>query len=94
MALAEGEAKHRRSIETAEHARLVHATRSELWTQRLGQIFGFVIVMSLIVGGFVFTAQGKDIGGVASLIAGSAFIIGYFVIGRARKHQPEDQAGE
>jgi hypothetical protein len=51
----------------------------------MGQIFGFIIAMTVIVGGFVLIFQGKDLTGISAIIASLVALAGVFVLGRRKQ---------
>jgi uncharacterized membrane protein len=83
VAMAERQSAHRQSLEK----RVVNSnTRNEL----LGQIFGFVISMTVVVGGFVLISQGKNVTGISAVLGSLAALVGVFALGK-RKQQNELQ---
>jgi len=55
----------------------------------LGQIFAFIIMMTTLLGGFYLVHEGKDVAGVATIIAAIAVPLGTFVYTRMRPPQPK-----
>lgn len=44
-----------------------------------GQIFGFVMAMTMIIGGFALILKGKDTGGFIAICAAAVSVIGSFI---------------
>lgn len=75
VAMAERQAVHRHTLETA------HLTGS-LKSERIGQVFGFVLGMVAIVGGIWLIANGKDAQGLTAIITAVGGLTGVFIYGR------------
>ena len=81
MAMAEEQASHRRSLET-------QVVTAGLRRANRGQILGFIIGITAIVGGIYLIAIGKDGYGFASIVASLASLTGVFIY-RAKQETTE-----
>ena len=71
MVMAEKQSAHREALE----ARVVNGNVAN---QTRGSIFGFIISLVAIIGGFVLIEQGKNAEGLSSIIASLAALVGIF----------------
>ena len=79
--MAEDQAEHRRKLESA-------ALKSNLRLEARGQIFGFVIAMTALLGGIYLIANDKPIWGAAIAISAVAGLTGLFIwVRRERKQE-------
>lgn len=79
--MAEKEQSHRHSIES----RIVEIrSRGEL----LGQIFGFTLGLSAVVGGLWLVNSGKQVTGLSSFFSGLAVLVGVYWYERRPKSPP------
>lgn len=78
MRIAENEQHHSITME----AKMLTAT---IWTTRLGQIFGLVIGLTVIILGFICIMMGHDLSGTAMSGLGVTGLVSIFVIGRKRR---------
>jgi uncharacterized membrane protein len=69
---AHGQTVHRQGLESR------HLDAS-IANSRRGQVFGFVLAMTAIVGGMVLIALGKDLTGAALAIGSLATLVGVFI---------------
>jgi hypothetical protein len=60
--------------------------------QSRGQVFGFIIAMTVIVGGIVLIALGKKAEGLAAVLFPLAAIVGAFVYSELKNRQPRPVA--
>lgn len=84
--MAEQQGEHRRTADS-----------QELSTAARGQLFGFVIAMTALVGGIVLLLLDKDIQGFATIGTGFAALVGAFTIGRisqARERRRQSEQPE
>ena len=65
--------------------------RADIALRGRGQTFGFIIVLTTIVGGFVTLALGKQLYGFGALLAGLVSLAGLFLY---RRHQQDVQLSE
>ena len=85
--MAEEQAQHRRQLET-----LISASNTKL--EGRGQIFGFVIAMTALIGGGYIMASGQSVGGAAVAISAVAGLSGlFFWKSRERKRELNQQLG-
>ena len=75
-AMAEGHAKNRWNNDRATRV-----------TAILGQVFAFVVAMTLIGGGFYLTIIGRPTEGLSTIGVTIAAIVGAFVYGRRSKRE-------
>ncbi len=75
LALWERQSAHRQGIENV-------AMTSNAGAQRRGQVFGFVIGLVGLVGGFVLVILGKDAAGYASVITSISALAAVYVVGK------------
>lgn len=80
VAMAESQMAHRHQLET-------RVIDSNIRASRWGQVFGFVICMTTILGGFYLVAHGSDVSGMAAIITALGVLIGVFVYGRKREEK-------
>lgn len=79
--MAERQQEHRHSIER----RVVNWNTLD---QRIGLFLGFILALSVAVGGFWLILHGKDAVGISSVIASIGTPAGIFILGR-RKQEKE-----
>jgi uncharacterized membrane protein len=60
--------------------------RTARWSTILGQLFAFVVAMTIILGGFYLVLRGKSPEGITAVVATVAAIVTAFVY--VRRHQP------
>lgn len=75
LSMAERQALHRQKLEE----KVIY---SEIKDSRKGQIFGFIIAMSVILGGFYLIGIGKDAFGIVAIVSALASLVGVFVYGK------------
>jgi uncharacterized membrane protein len=78
FAMAESQSQHRQYIERT-------VVEGNIHVQKLGPWLGFIIAMTVIVGGFWLIYLGKDILGAAAVIGSLASLVGAFVWGKVRQ---------
>jgi uncharacterized membrane protein len=78
--MAEEQSAHRRAL---EQARLAATNR----TERLGQVFGFIIAMTAVLGGVYLAAIGKNALAVTSIIGALTTLLTVFVVGKRQQAQ-------
>jgi uncharacterized membrane protein len=88
LAMAENQSQHRQNLEkTVIEGDNRRADR--------GQIFGFIIALIALLGGFGLIAAGKDGFGIASVLGSLATLTGVFVYGSiSRKKEREKKLAE
>ena len=86
FSMAESQQSHRQFIEK-------RVVDSNISSQNLGTILGFVIVMTAIVGGIYLIAVGKAVGGLVSIITALVSLAGVFIFGKiAQKRNLTEKA--
>ncbi len=80
MRMAEDQAEHRRKLESS-------IIGSNLKLEVRGQIFGFVIAMTAVIGGIYLMAEGQSLSGAATAISALAGLIGLFLWVRQERKQ-------
>lgn len=75
MAMAQRQSAHRENLETK-------VIEADIAKQTRGSIFGFIISLVVIIGGFVLLEQGKKVEGLAAIIASLTSLVAVFVYGR------------
>ena len=78
VAMTEKQALHRREIEKV-------FVQSAVKNEARGQIFGFIIALSAILGGTIIVAMGKDVIGLIAIISALASLVGVFIYGKRRQ---------
>lgn len=81
--MAQTQAEHRQELE-----KLV--IKADISLRQKGQYFGFVIAMSVIIGGVILAWSGKSLAGLSSIVIGVAGLVGLFIY--SRKEQGQDLA--
>ena len=84
VAMAESQSSHRQHLEST------HSQGTQK-TERRGQVFGFLLGMTAIVGGIGLIAFDKDAAGLASIIAALVSLAGVFIYGRWSQKQERQQ---
>jgi uncharacterized membrane protein len=56
--------------------------RTTRWSTILGQVFAFIIAMTIILGGFYLVLHDKSAAGITAVLATLAGIVGAFIYGR------------
>ena len=83
LAITDTLAQHRTESESKQHQDNVAITTTELKNSadevKRGQIFAFVVVIGITIGGFTMIHLGHDGGGIASLLVAAASVAGIFV---------------
>lgn len=80
VALAERQAEHRQSLESA-------VVRGNIRAETRGQICAFLLGLVAIVGGIVLIALGKDVQGLAAIITAFVALAGVFIYGRKQQER-------
>lgn len=78
--MAEDQSEHRRKLESA-------IVESNLKLEVRGQMFGFVIAMSAVIGGVYLMANGQSLEGAATTISAVAGLVGLFFWVRHERKQ-------
>lgn len=75
LSLTERQSAHRMSLEQ----RVVNSGIKQSW---VGQSFAFIIAMTTIIGGVICILDGKDVGGITSIVAVLTSLVFVFIAGR------------
>jgi hypothetical protein len=81
--MAEGQHAHRQSLEK-------HVIHSNVSAQRLGTILGFVVAMTVVIGGMYLVHEGKNGEGLAAILTALASLVGVFLY--SKHEQQKDLA--
>ncbi len=57
---------------------------NDVWARRAGQIGGWVIAMTVVVGGLILIASGESLVGFAAVLLPLAALVGLFVYNQER----------
>lgn len=74
--MAERQSTHRQSLESS-------VVRSNILSERLGMIFGFVICVVAISGGIYAVIDGKSASGIAAIVTPLVALVAVFVYGKS-----------
>ena len=85
--MAERQSAHRQELERA-------VVRGGVTSQRLGQIFAFVIALAAIIGGVWLIAHDKSSEGLTSIITALAALVGVFVYGRRQQAKERERKAQ
>ena len=80
LTMAENQGKHRRNLE-------VKVIDKDSDRASKGQIFAFIIAMTIIIGGFLLIWHGKSLEGMTSIIGAIATLAGVFIYGKVNKNR-------
>lgn len=78
--MAQSQARHRQSLEMT-------VVEADSRLRHRGQNFGFVIAMTVIVGGFALIGIDKSVAGFGAVLVGLASLVGLFLYSRRRQSQ-------
>jgi uncharacterized membrane protein len=81
IAMAEDQHAHRQGLEK-------HVIHSNVAAQRLGTILGFIVAMTVVIGGMYLVHEGKGVEGMAAILTALASLVGVFVYSK-REQQKE-----
>jgi flagellar motor component MotA len=70
--MAESQHSHRQDLEK-------HVIVSNVSAQKLGTILGFIVAMTVVLGGMWLVHDGKSVAGLASILTALASLVGVFV---------------
>lgn len=94
LRLVEGEAKHRREMESAiVHSEIDRTSKSFAEAKR-GQICAVIITLSTMIGGVYAAVTGHEVSGSIIGSAGVGGIVTTFILGRAKHKQEEKKVSE
>jgi uncharacterized membrane protein len=81
IAMAEDQHTHRQGLER-------HVIHSNVDAQRLGTILGFIVAMTVVIGGMYLVHEGKSVEGMAAILTALASLVGVFLYSK-REQQKE-----
>jgi uncharacterized membrane protein len=73
--MAMDQSAHRRDLESS-------AIKGDLRLRQFGQMLGFVIAMTVIIGGFILVGMGRPITGMVSILVALTSLVGLFLYSR------------
>ena len=79
--MAESQHTHRQELEK-------HVIKSNVAAQKLGTILGFVVAMTVVLGGMFLVYEGKNGAGLAAILTALASLVGVFVYS---KHEQQKE---
>ena len=85
--LLDDQSHHRMDLEKA-------VISSNIFNERRGQIFAFIICMTAIIGGFAAIFFDKNVLGIGSVLGSLAALVTVFIIGKSKtKRELQNRAG-
>lgn len=81
IAMAESQHSHRQELEK-------HVIKSNVSAQKLGTILGFVVSMTVVLGGMFLVHEGKSGEGLAAILTALASLVGVFLY--SKREQQKD----
>jgi uncharacterized membrane protein len=84
VAMARSQSEHRQYLERT-------MIDSDVQVRRRGQIFGFIIAMSIVLVGGALLWHGRSVTGLVTLIAGMTGLVGVFVYAQRREDRERRQ---
>ena len=79
--MAESQHSHRQELEK-------HVIKSNVSAQKLGTILGFVVSMTVVLGGMFLVHEGKSGEGLAAILTALASLVGVFLY--SKREQQKD----
>ncbi len=79
--MAENQHTHRQGLEK-------HVIHSNVAAQRLGTILGFIVAMTVVIGGMFLVHEGKSGEGLAAILTALASLVGVFLYS---KHEQQKE---
>ena len=83
IAMAESQHSHRQELEK-------HVIKSNVSAQKLGTILGFIVSMTVVLGGMFLVHEGKSGEGLAAILTALASLVGVFLY--SKREQQKDLA--
>ena len=80
ISMAEKQGEHRRNLE-------VKVIDKDSGRASRGQVFAFIIAMTIIIGGFTMIWKGKNLEGMTSIITAVTALVGIFIYGKINKNK-------
>jgi uncharacterized membrane protein len=72
IVMAESQHSHRQGLEK-------HVIHSNVSAQRLGTVLGFIVAMTVVIGGMYLVHEGKSGEGLAAILTALASLVGVFL---------------
>jgi len=82
--MAEGQHSHRLELEK-------HVITSNVSAQKLGTVLGFIVAMTVVIGGMFLVHEGKSGEGLAAILTALASLVGVFLYS---KHEQQKDLGK
>ncbi|AYV94807.1 hypothetical protein A2U10_05585 [Fusobacterium necrophorum subsp. funduliforme] len=80
LAMTEDELKHKQELERIEQENInecrLRMLDTELKNSRFGQIFGFILLFTMIIGGFILVYSGRSVGGYSTIVSSIVISLG------------------
>ena len=83
VALAEKQSDHRQTLERTK-------INSDIKSERIGTVLGFILVMTAILGGVYLILHDKDTSGLVSILGSLVTLAGVFIYGRQAQRKERD----
>jgi uncharacterized membrane protein len=80
IAMAESQHTHRQALEK-------HVIHSNISAQRLGTVLGFVVAMTVVIGGMYLIHEGKSGEGLAAILTALASLVGVFLYSKREQRK-------
>jgi len=87
IAMAESQHSHRQDLEK-------HVIKSNVAAQKLGTILGFIVAMTVVLGGMWLVHDGKSIAGLASILTALASLVGVFLYSKHEQQKDLEKKTE
>ena len=81
--MAESQHHHRQGLES-------HVIHSNVSAQKLGTVLGFIVAMTVVIGGMYLVHEGKSTAGLATILTALASLVGVFLY--SKHEQQKDLA--
>jgi uncharacterized membrane protein len=83
ITMAESQHQHRQGLED-------HVVHSNVDAQKLGTILGFIVAMTVVLGGMYLVHEGKSVAGLAAIVTALGSLVGVFLY--SKREQQKDLA--
>lgn len=80
ITMAESQHTHRQGLEK-------HVIHSNVAAQRLGTILGFIVAMTVVIGGMYLVHEGKSTAGLAAILTALASLVGVFLYSKREQQR-------
>ena len=85
--MAESQHTHRLGLEK-------HVIHSNVSAQRLGTVLGFIVAMTVVIGGMYLVHEGKSVEGMAAILTALASLVGVFLYSKREQQKELDKKTE